>query len=102
MEEQEEHTAIARYSCQSQIIGDKGIFSLKVPLFHITQAGKYDDLLQAGTDFNALVSAHNEAIETMDFGEDSDGDIAPSVPNKRLTPSVSNIDNLKNKVSENG
>uniref|UniRef100_A0ACD5TTN1 Uncharacterized protein n=1 Tax=Avena sativa TaxID=4498 RepID=A0ACD5TTN1_AVESA len=68
----------------------------------ITQAGKYDDLLQTGTDFNALVSAHNEAIETMDFSEDSDGDAAPSVPNKRLTPSVSNIDNLKNKVSENG
>ncbi|KAF8688038.1 hypothetical protein HU200_042455 [Digitaria exilis] len=34
---------------------------------HITQAGKYDDLLQAGTDFNALVSAHKEAIETMDI-----------------------------------
>ncbi|KAM0845289.1 hypothetical protein ACQ4PT_056460 [Festuca glaucescens] len=68
----------------------------------ITQAGKYDDLLQAGTDFNALVSAHNEAIETMDLFDDSDGDVTPSVPNKRLIPSVSNIDNLKNKVSENG
>ncbi|KAF8772745.1 hypothetical protein HU200_005429 [Digitaria exilis] len=34
---------------------------------HITQAGKYDDLLQAGTDFNALVSAHKEAIETMGY-----------------------------------
>ncbi|XP_006651027.3 ABC transporter C family member 13 [Oryza brachyantha] len=68
---------------------------------HITQAGKYDDLLQAGTDFNALVCAHKEAIETMEFSEDSDEDTVSSVPNKRLTPSVSNIDNLKNKVSEN-
>ncbi|KAM7501519.1 hypothetical protein LguiB_000423 [Lonicera macranthoides] len=41
---------------------------------HIIQAGKYDDLLQAGTDFNILVSAHHEAIEAMDipFSEDSD------------------------------
>jgi cation transport ATPase len=69
---------------------------------HITQAGKYDDLLQAGTDFNALVSAHKEAIETMEIFEDSDADTASSVPNKRLTPSISNIDNLKNKVDENG
>ncbi|KAJ9697095.1 hypothetical protein PVL29_009035 [Vitis rotundifolia] len=30
---------------------------------HIIQAGKYDDLLQAGTDFKTLVSAHHEAIE---------------------------------------
>ncbi|KAK6164386.1 hypothetical protein DH2020_001250 [Rehmannia glutinosa] len=33
----------------------------------IIQAGKYDELLQAGTDFSALVSAHHEAIEAMDF-----------------------------------
>ncbi|XP_024968752.1 ABC transporter C family member 5-like [Cynara cardunculus var. scolymus] len=33
----------------------------------IIQAGKYDDLLQAGTDFNTLVSAHQEAIEAMDI-----------------------------------
>ncbi|KAH7443058.1 hypothetical protein KP509_02G017300 [Ceratopteris richardii] len=35
----------------------------------IIQAGKYDDLLQAGTDFDTLVSAHNEAIESMDVNE---------------------------------
>nr|CAB3502057.1 unnamed protein product [Digitaria exilis] len=70
---------------------------------HITQAGKYDDLLQAGTDFNALVSAHKEAIETMDIFEDSDADtVSSSIPDKRLTPSISNIDNLKNKMGENG
>lgn len=42
----------------------------------IIQAGKYDDLLQAGTDFKTLVSAHHEAIEAMDIpshsSEDSD------------------------------
>ncbi|KAK4408179.1 ABC transporter C family member 5 [Sesamum angolense] len=42
----------------------------------IIQSGKYDELLQAGTDFNALVCAHHEAIEAMDFcnqaSEDSD------------------------------
>ncbi|RDY07057.1 ABC transporter C family member 5, partial [Mucuna pruriens] len=45
---------------------------------HIIQAGKYDDLLQAGTDFNTLVSAHHEAIEAMDIpnhSEDSDENI---------------------------
>lgn len=35
----------------------------------ITQAGRYEDLLQAGTDFNTLVSAHHEAIEAMDVAE---------------------------------
>ncbi|KAE9621882.1 hypothetical protein Lal_00032724 [Lupinus albus] len=42
----------------------------------IIQAGKYDDLLKAGTDFKTLVSAHHEAIEAMDIpahsSEDSD------------------------------
>ncbi|XP_051120740.1 ABC transporter C family member 5-like [Andrographis paniculata] len=42
----------------------------------IVQAGIYEELLQAGTDFSTLVSAHNEAIESMDFCsqalEDSD------------------------------
>ncbi|KAJ7527162.1 hypothetical protein O6H91_16G039700 [Diphasiastrum complanatum] len=33
----------------------------------IIQAGKYEELLQAGTDFSALVDAHNEAIEAMDI-----------------------------------
>eukprot|EP01018_Ginkgo_biloba_P039300 Gb_35586 [translate_table: standard] len=35
----------------------------------IIQAGKYEDLLQAGTDFDTLVSAHHEAIEAMDVAE---------------------------------
>ncbi|KZV49450.1 Multidrug resistance-associated protein 5 isoform 1 [Dorcoceras hygrometricum] len=33
----------------------------------VIQAGIYEELLQAGTDFNTLVSAHHEAIEAMDF-----------------------------------
>ena len=45
----------------SWIIGDKGIFSLKVPLFHITQAGKYEDLLQAGPGLNAPRTTSTEA-----------------------------------------
>ncbi|RVW53667.1 ABC transporter C family member 5 [Vitis vinifera] len=48
---------------------------------HIIQAGKYDDLLQAGTDFKTLVSAHHEAIEAMDIpshsSEDSDEIMPP-------------------------
>jgi hypothetical protein len=31
----------------------------------VVQAGKYDDLLSAGTDFNTLVDAHNEAIDLV-------------------------------------
>ncbi|KAG0629628.1 hypothetical protein M758_1G117700 [Ceratodon purpureus] len=35
----------------------------------VVQAGKYDDLLQAGTNFQTLVNAHNEAIDGMDVQE---------------------------------
>ena len=40
----------------------------------IVQAGKYDELLQAGTDFNALVCAHHEAIEAIDISHHSSED----------------------------
>ncbi|KAL8101971.1 ABC transporter C family member 5-like [Apium graveolens] len=40
----------------------------------ITQAGKYDELLQAGTDFDDLVSAHHEAIEALDIPIQSSAD----------------------------
>jgi hypothetical protein len=47
----------------------------------IVQAGKYDELLQAGTNFTALVEAHNEAIDSMDvsdnFGDDHGMEIMP-------------------------
>jgi ATP-binding cassette subfamily C (CFTR/MRP) protein 2 len=36
------------------LVLDKGV---------IVQAGKYDELLQAGTNFNTLVNAHNEALD---------------------------------------
>ncbi|XP_074559012.1 ABC transporter C family MRP4-like [Curcuma longa] len=71
---------------------------------HIIQAGRYEELLHSGTDFNALVSAHHEAIETMDFLEGTSGttDIKSSVTSsKRLTQSPSNIDNLKSEIPEN-
>ncbi|XP_071937955.1 ABC transporter C family member 5 isoform X2 [Coffea arabica] len=37
----------------------------------ITEAGRYDELLRAGTDFETLVSAHHEAIEAMEFSSQS-------------------------------
>ncbi|XP_077226576.1 multidrug resistance-associated protein 5 [Tasmannia lanceolata] len=63
---------------------------------HIIQAGKYEDLLQAGTDFNALVSAHHEAIEAMDIHEcTSEHLVDPSVIlSKRIESAPSNIDSL--------
>ncbi|WOL09935.1 ABC transporter C family member 5-like isoform X1 [Canna indica] len=67
----------------------------------IIQAGKYEDLLQAGTDFNALVSAHHEAIETMDILDDSDGAIQAdtSISGKRLTSNSSSIDKMKSEAT---
>ncbi|KAL0419704.1 UNVERIFIED_CONTAM: ABC transporter C family member 5 [Sesamum radiatum] len=54
----------------------------------IIQAGKYDDLLQAGTDFSTLVSAHHEAIEAMDFCnqafEDTDKNDALEGPSNNI------------------
>lgn len=73
----------------------------------IIQAGKYDDLLQAGTDFNALVSAHHEAIEAMDIpnhsSEDSDENLTLDgcvIPNKKCDASGDNIDNLAKEVQD--
>lgn len=74
---------------------------------HIIQAGKYDDLLQAGTDFNTLVSAHHEAIEAMDIpnhsSEDLDENLFPdaSVSNGgNCHPDGNNIENLAKEVQE--
>ncbi|XP_068661433.1 ABC transporter C family member 5 isoform X1 [Aristolochia californica] len=70
---------------------------------HIIQAGKYEDLLQAGTDFNALVSAHHEAIEAMDIFDCSveDSIDASNVLNKRIDSAPSNIDSLSKGMQEN-
>ena len=35
----------------------------------ITQAGKYDDILNSGTDFMELVGAHKEAFSGLDFNK---------------------------------
>ncbi|KAG8640262.1 hypothetical protein MANES_13G039000v8 [Manihot esculenta] len=74
----------------------------------IIQAGKYDDLLQAGTDFKTLVSAHHEAIEAMDIpthsSDDSDESLTldgPAIFNKKSGPTGSNVDILSKEVQEN-
>ncbi|KAG5532219.1 hypothetical protein RHGRI_026745 [Rhododendron griersonianum] len=72
----------------------------------IVQAGKYDELLQAGTDFKPLVSAHHEAIESMDIpnsSEDSDGSNphdASIVFSKRCDSIGNNIVSLVKEVKE--
>ncbi|MBA0732801.1 hypothetical protein Gogos_016867 [Gossypium gossypioides] len=74
---------------------------------HIIQAGKYDELLQAGTDFNALVSAHHEAIEAMDIpsfsSEESDENLlldGPAILNKKCDSAGNNIDSLAKEVED--
>ena len=73
----------------------------------IIQAGKYDELLQAGTDFNTLVSAHNEAIGSMDIpphsSEDSDENLSPEasiMTSKKSICSANDIDSLAKEVQE--
>ncbi|KAM7261562.1 hypothetical protein ACFE04_020639 [Oxalis oulophora] len=73
----------------------------------IIQAGKYDDLLQAGTDFRSLVSAHHEAIEAMDIpnhsSEDSDENLSQDVANilvKKCDAAENNIDSLAKEVQD--
>ncbi|XP_043719689.1 ABC transporter C family member 5-like [Telopea speciosissima] len=74
----------------------------------IIQAGKYEDLLHAGTDFNNLVSAHHEAIEALDIpvhsSDESDGNVPPegSVMFKEKCGSTENtMNNLAKDVVEN-
>ncbi|KAL0418604.1 UNVERIFIED_CONTAM: ABC transporter C family member 5 [Sesamum radiatum] len=72
----------------------------------IIQSGKYDELLQAGTDFNALVCAHHEAIEAMDFcnqtSEDSDKHDPPdsSVPTIKRDSVGNDIDSTASEVQQ--
>ncbi|KAL6978746.1 Multidrug resistance-associated protein 5 [Sarracenia purpurea var. burkii] len=73
----------------------------------IIQAGKYEQLLQAGTDFKALVSAHHEAIESMDIhnhsSEDSDENnshVESVVLGKRCDSIGNNIVSLAKEVQE--
>ncbi|CAH8387894.1 unnamed protein product [Eruca vesicaria subsp. sativa] len=73
----------------------------------IIQSGKYEELLQAGTDFSSLVSAHHEAIDAMDIpshsSEDSDSHhvLDQSLPhNPKSNASSSNIEILAKEVQE--
>ena len=73
----------------------------------IIQAGKYDELLQAGTDFNALVSAHHEAIESMDIPIHSSEESDESNPcdgsgllSKKRDSVGNNIDSLVKEVQK--
>lgn len=71
----------------------------------IIQAGKYDDLLQAGTDFETLVSAHHEAIGALDIpnhsSEDSDENLPGSVIlGKKCNAGGSDVDILAKEVHE--
>ncbi|XP_044502780.1 ABC transporter C family member 5-like isoform X2 [Mangifera indica] len=73
----------------------------------IIQAGKYDDLLQAGTDFITLVSAHHEAIEAIDIpnhsSEDSDekwNHDGCAFPSKKCDTVENDIDGLTKEVQD--
>ncbi|KAG2719367.1 hypothetical protein I3843_03G254600 [Carya illinoinensis] len=73
----------------------------------IIQAGQYDDLLQAGTDFKTLVSAHHDAIEAMDIpchsSEDSDENLSLDgtlMPGKTCMATGNGIDGLGKEVQE--
>ncbi|KAH7836915.1 hypothetical protein Vadar_007361 [Vaccinium darrowii] len=75
----------------------------------IIQAGKYDELLQAGTDFRTLVSAHHEAIESMDIPnhsslETDEGDLcngsASAMLSKKCDSTGKKIDSLVKEVQE--
>ncbi|KAL5712092.1 Multidrug resistance-associated protein 5 [Ranunculus cassubicifolius] len=73
----------------------------------IIQAGKYDDLLQAGTDFNALVSAHHEAIGTMDISANASDDSDENAPlncsvmySKKCDSTACNLHSLGNEGTE--
>ncbi|XP_058770986.1 ABC transporter C family member 5-like [Vicia villosa] len=71
----------------------------------IIQAGKYDDLLQAGTDFRTLVSAHHEAIEAMDIpahssSEDSDEDESLDTSIMSMKKSISSVNDISSLAKE--
>ena len=59
----------------------------------IVQSGKYNDLLAAGTDFGALVAAHNDAMELVEMEGDDDGSTADDLPllNKQLSQRNSDL-----------
>ncbi|KAL3643087.1 Canalicular multispecific organic anion transporter 2 [Castilleja foliolosa] len=62
----------------------------------IKQAGKYNDILQSGSDFMELVGAHEEALSAIDFmsaSEKSSGDSKPALQKQ---------ESQNDKVDDNG
>ncbi|KAI3782932.1 hypothetical protein L2E82_12991 [Cichorium intybus] len=78
----------------------------------IIQAGKYDELLQAGTDFNALVTAHQDAIGAMDIynhlsdesdeNDHLDGPIRMSTKSESVGSNMDCMEKGKAKASNEG
>ncbi|KAL2456188.1 ABC transporter C family member 5 [Forsythia ovata] len=73
----------------------------------IIQAGKYDELLQAGTDFNTLVCAHHEAIEAMDISNQASEESDENNPldmsilmSKKCNSVANNMDGMAKEVEE--
>ncbi|KAL3645049.1 Multidrug resistance-associated protein 5 [Castilleja foliolosa] len=67
---------------------------------HVIQAGKYDELLQAGTDFSTLVSAHHEAIEAMDFCNLASEELDKSDPLDRSVLMSRKCDSVGNNMAD--
>ncbi|KAL9235764.1 hypothetical protein vseg_010500 [Gypsophila vaccaria] len=63
----------------------------------IVQAGKYDSLLEAGTDFNALVAAHETSMELVEAGSNSD--IPDNFPGHEKSPNLLPVHNEVNAES---
>lgn len=106
------HSSRILYSCHCDDIKISFFSAIPFPSVQvikegrIIQAGKYDDLLQAGTDFNTLVTAHHEAIEAMDIpNHSSDSDETMSADessnlSKKCDLVGNNIGNLPKEVQE--
>ncbi|KFK38636.1 hypothetical protein AALP_AA3G140200 [Arabis alpina] len=50
----------------------------------ITQAGKYDEILESGTDFMELVGAHTDALATVDSYETTNKENSTTIEEKEL------------------
>jgi len=53
----------------------------------IVQSGKYNDLLDSGMDFTALVAAHDTSMELVEVGTTMSGENSPKLPRSPQTPS---------------
>ncbi|XP_059437206.1 ABC transporter C family member 4 [Corylus avellana] len=53
----------------------------------IVQSGKYNDLLDSGMDFTALVAAHDTSMELVEAGTTMPGESSPKLPKSPHTPS---------------